>query len=658
MKESSQSPAPGTDRLIIGLSLTAILGLFLPFIGVPFEYDDKVEIVANEVLRTPSEFQAMWEYNPFRILLLYTFSADIWAWGILRPEGYRGVNILIHCCNTALVFALLRRLGPGPNGKQAGTETVLFRAAGTLLFAVHPLAIESVTYVSGRSSSLATTFVLASMLFYVRHRAATANRNVGAWFGAEVARANRLVATLLGGAMLAGLPSAWAVHQGSLTETRALLFSLAAGGAALVVMVGIRGRSWLVAEAAPQDADARRQARYAVGAWILAFLFFLAGCLTKEIAAVLPAILLLLEAHWFQDSWRSALRTLRGRLFPFFGIPAALILLRAVTYGYVASPVFIRSPQDNLATQVEVIWNYIRLWLVPYPQSIYHDYPTVAAPGTVITWIAGAALLTLIILALKSREHRPALAFGVLVALGSLAPTSSVFALKESMVEHRTYLPSIGYAFVAAWFFGVLLPRWFKRSQAVALLVGLVLCYGTLHVSYNLLWRSEEVLWSHAVSVNPGASDAWRNLGDLYRAEGRTEDARKAYEGAVRSKPGNIEARTALAVQVAIGGDLNRAETLLRETLTIVPCHGPALNNLAMVKNRRGDWDRAVQLYDQALECDPTNAMAHLGLGHIYFGPLKSRPKAAEHYQQFLDIADPLHPSAAPIKQRLMGLTW
>jgi len=44
--------------LIPGLAIVAVLGLFLPFLGVPFEYDDKVEIVANEVLRTPGEF---WE---------------------------------------------------------------------------------------------------------------------------------------------------------------------------------------------------------------------------------------------------------------------------------------------------------------------------------------------------------------------------------------------------------------------------------------------------------------------------------------------------------------------------------------------------------------------------------------------------------------------
>jgi tetratricopeptide (TPR) repeat protein len=644
--------------LIPGLGVIAILGLFLPFLGVPFEYDDKVEIVANEVLRNPGEFWEIWNYNPFRVLLLYTFSADIWAWGILRPEGYRAVNIAIHCGNTVMLSLLLRRLGAGPLWAPSTTQRHLFTAAGTLLFAVHPLAIESVTYVSGRSSSLATAFVLASVIFYLRHRDGSAEPAVAEWLRAQMTRTNRLLTALLAGALGVGLPCAWAAQRGAITEGRALLFTLAAGGAALVLTLGIRGRAWLALGVPEAGEDVARAGRRAALAWLLAFVSFVLGCLTKEIAATLPAILLLLEAHWFHTSWRSSLGSLRGRLFPFFGIPAALIILRATTYGYIASPIPIRPWTDNLATQVEVFWHYVRLWLLPYPQSIYHAYPVVPFPGTATTWLAALALAALALGMLRLRGRAPALAFGLLVLLGTLAPTTSIFALKETMVEHRTYLPSVGYSFAAAWLFGVFLPRFLKVRATGALLAGLLVLFGTLHISYDLLWRSEEVLWSQAVSVNPGASDAWRNLGDLYRSEGRTQDARKAFKAASAASPTNVEARTALAVQEALDGRLDEAEVLLRDTLRIAPCHGPAINNLAMVENRRGNWQGAVDLYDRALKCDPQNAMTHLGLGNLYFGPLKSRPKAAEHYQSFLDIADPLHPAAAPIKQRLLDLTW
>ena len=87
-----------------GLAVLLIGGLYLPFLGVPFEYDDKVEIVFNQVLRHPGDIQEMWTYNPFRVLLLYTFAADIWAWGLVRPEGYRAVNIAVHALNSVLLW--------------------------------------------------------------------------------------------------------------------------------------------------------------------------------------------------------------------------------------------------------------------------------------------------------------------------------------------------------------------------------------------------------------------------------------------------------------------------------------------------------------------------------------------------------------------------
>ena len=148
-----------TRRAVVGWSLgiaALVAALYLPFLGVPFEYDDKVEIVTNRVLRTPGQVGPMWEYNPFRVLLLYTFAWDIWAWGILRPAPYRLENVAIHLACSLFLFAWLRRIAPHLTPDWDDNRRALLATGGAVVFAVHPLAIESVTYVSGRSSSFSS----------------------------------------------------------------------------------------------------------------------------------------------------------------------------------------------------------------------------------------------------------------------------------------------------------------------------------------------------------------------------------------------------------------------------------------------------------------------------------------------------------------------
>jgi tetratricopeptide (TPR) repeat protein len=642
-------------RLLLG-ALLAVAALYLPFLGVPWEYDDKVEIVQNRILRHPGSLGEMIAYNPFRVLLLYTFSWDLWAWGIDHPGGFRLGNILIHGVNVALVLSLLDRLG-NRHGQRDATGHKLFVAAGTLLFAVHPLAIESVTYVSGRSSSLATAFVLGSFRAYIGYLETVATGDLKAWETSLWQRWNLGVGVTIGAGLAVGVPAAVLASWGKLEPERAAMVGAAGAGVLVVLAMAVLAGRWRELKAAGAQADRAvvlRAGRLYTAAWAL----FVLGCLTKEIAATLPGILFLAEGTMWQRSWKGAFATLRGRLFPFFAIPAFLIALRTAAYGYIASPEFIRPWEVNLLTQIEVVGHYLRLWAVPYPQSIYHELPVVPMPGTPVIWLLAAAFGAALVAAARQQVRAPTLAFGVLCLFATLAPTSSVFALKETMVEHRTYLPSVGYAFAVAWAFGTLLPRLASPRASAVVLAILVGGYSVLHVSYDLLWRSEEVLWTQAVRANPQASDAWRNLGDLLRSQRRLTDAESAYRQALLARDSNVEARSSLGLTLGLAGRWREAEQILEEGIDRTTCYTPAINNLAMIKRKLEDLGGAVDLYDQSLRCNPDNPMAHLGLGHLYYGPLRNRSKAAEHYSSFLDLTDPHAADVPRIKQRVLELTW
>lgn len=93
-------------------------------------------------------------YMPLKVLSL----AIDWQVFGAEPAGYHAVNLLIHVANALLVYVLLRRLG-----ERAG---LAFGVA--LLWAVHPVQVESVAWISERKNVLSTAFFLLALLAYLR----------------------------------------------------------------------------------------------------------------------------------------------------------------------------------------------------------------------------------------------------------------------------------------------------------------------------------------------------------------------------------------------------------------------------------------------------------------------------------------------------------
>ena len=84
------------------------------------------------------------------------------------PFSYHFVNLAIHFVNTALVFLVLLRILRGSGW--IGRKSRVASAIGALVFAIHPLQTESVSYVAGRSESLAALFLLLAYVVFLYRR--------------------------------------------------------------------------------------------------------------------------------------------------------------------------------------------------------------------------------------------------------------------------------------------------------------------------------------------------------------------------------------------------------------------------------------------------------------------------------------------------------
>jgi succinate dehydrogenase hydrophobic anchor subunit len=142
----------------------AITIAFSPTFSAGFvTWDDGEYVVHNRLLRDFEGLTRIW--NPSTRLPQYypvtftSFWVEYRLWG-LSPAGYHATNVLLHALNSVLVLSLVRNLGASP-----------WVAMGTAaVFALHPVQVESVAWVTERKNTLSAFFYLAAFLLYLRHR--------------------------------------------------------------------------------------------------------------------------------------------------------------------------------------------------------------------------------------------------------------------------------------------------------------------------------------------------------------------------------------------------------------------------------------------------------------------------------------------------------
>jgi hypothetical protein len=146
--------------------------------GLDFvSFDDPVYVSENPQVQTGFALSNLWwacsgfhdsNWIPFTWLSLML---DTEIYGV-QPGGYHLTNILLHAANTVVLFAVFAR----------ATHNQLRSALVAALFALHPLHVESVAWISERKDVLSTLFGLLSLLAYVNYAVGQRWRNLAAAF--------------------------------------------------------------------------------------------------------------------------------------------------------------------------------------------------------------------------------------------------------------------------------------------------------------------------------------------------------------------------------------------------------------------------------------------------------------------------------------------
>ena len=194
--------------LMVGLLVLGTVLAYQPVWRAGFIWDDDAYVTQNAMLTAPDGLSQIWfsahrqsQYFP----LVYTtlrFERALWG---LNPQGYHAVNVLLHAVNALLLWQLLRRLAvPGA-----------WLAAA--IFALHPVQVESVAWITELKNVQSTLFYLLALLAWVKFVGKPAAPRVGLLRAGVVVPRPRLVQQDDGlhaaGGVVAGLVVAARSHR-------------------------------------------------------------------------------------------------------------------------------------------------------------------------------------------------------------------------------------------------------------------------------------------------------------------------------------------------------------------------------------------------------------------------------------------------------------
>jgi tetratricopeptide (TPR) repeat protein len=574
-----------------------LLGLLLVFATVlayqpawrgSFLWDDDFFLVQNRTLSEPGGMQRIW-FSPdstlYYPLVFTSYRLERSLWG-LNPAGYHWVNLLLHAVSAVWFWRVLRRLNV-PGAWLAGA-----------VFALHPVNVESVAWISERKNTLAMFFYLLSLLFYLRSNQESIVQSLESKVGSQNPASN------------------YTQHSTRTTPSSPVTFP-----SSLFY--------WL-----------------SLGTFVLALL---------SKTAVSPFPLVLLGLAWWQrgrvnsrDVWRSA---------PFF---TASLVLGLVTIWfertYQIGTQIVRDDSflSRLAGAGWAVWFYFYKAVLPLNlMTIYPRWHVDAAK--VWSYVPGLLVVGAFLLGWQYRRSWGkawllCLGYYVVMLLPVLGFLSIGFMFYSLVADRWQYFALLGpIALASAWFssrFKVQSSRFGGSGSSPSgaltpsgLLLGVVLLLtlGRLTWRQSALYANSETLWQAALAANPECWAAHYNLGVALVKKGKVDEAIAHFQDALQMRPDYAEAHNNLGSAYLQQGKVDEAIAQFQMALRLRPDYAEAHNNLGTVLEQKGGVDEAIAQYQAALQLKPDYADAHnnLGIALLHKGGVD---EAVAQYQMALQL--------------------
>jgi len=390
----------------------------------------------------------------------------------------------------------------------------------------------------------------------------------------------------------------------------------------------------------------RKSVAVGFGTTLMVLSLFIAALLSKEHSAVLPVVLLLTDYYWNPGFSLVGIRR-NWKLYVPVGVGGAIglaFVFRIVTHS--ASAGFNLRDftwYQYFFTECRVIWDYLRMFLLPFGQNIDYDVPvshSVLEHGAILGLIG---LIAVSVLAWIYRRSFPLASFGWFLLLVLLAPTSSFVPIKDPMAERRLYLPFIGLLFITVEF----LRRWKTGRTTLVTALGLVLlAEAALSYQRNQLWGSTVDMWKDSASKSPSKVRPRFQLAYAYYQQQHCGEAVAEFAKAAQIEAPKYDLLLDWALAYDCAGNPQEAVAKLQQAVAHTPRSAHLYSQIGMEYGKQGKYPEAMEALSTAERINPKFEMTYVYRGNIY-EVQGDKARAAEEYRRALAIDDLQYNQAA-----------
>ena len=572
----------------------AILALYWPLTRSGFiNFDDDQYVTSNAPVRAGLTLESVrWAFTAghasnWHPVTWLSHMLDCQLFGV-NAGAMHLVNVLFHTANSMLLFLLLRR-ATGQEGRS------LCAAA---LFALHPLHVESVAWISERKDVLSTLFWLLATWYYVSY--ALESRRKGYWlclfFFALGLMAKPMLVTL---PVILLIMDYWPLQRFSRAMLRSLLMEklpfLCLSTASSIV-------TFLVQKVAVMNLDELPFSLRVVNA-IISYLAYLGK-------TVWPAKLVIFYPHPIT-------------------YPAYQVVLSSAGLAFITIMVWrLRYRRPYLIFG----WFWYVVTLLPViglvqvgSQAMADRYSYVPLIGIFVALIWGVSDCLSYF-----AWNQPYSVTGASLAFAACAITThhQLYYWKDSVTLFEHALASTTRNLVAHVNLGAALMGEGKYSEALEhYLAAVKIKADNAKVHYNLglalasLGRMDEAVRHYRIAllIDPTYTKSLMALADSLLRIGKTSAALAHYQSLLKTKPDNAEVHLIVGNTLISVGDVAGGIKHLREVMRIEPKNFDAQLNLASALAIQNKVEEAIASYQKALQLDPNSALAHYQFGAALF---------------------------------------